>query len=122
MGAKTKDIVSYVTRSERSATKFTRMHAFKKLLLENPNGVKMSEIAELLDISPKAAHTYRMETGAVEAGTGQGFWTLLPNENDIELSILMLNRAVMDGNITQEMIDCAAGILEAARALQQQRR
>lgn len=102
----------------RAATKIAKLNEFRKLLLTNPQGLKMSEVTELLDISNNSAHHYRVETGAVEAGTGHGFWTIRPGEEDIELSVLMLNRAVKDGSITQDMIDCAAGILEAARALQ----
>src|SRR5688572_2127860 len=74
--------------------------------------VRISWIARELDITERTAFRYWEELRAkLRDGRLQGMYEYVPDADDIEMSVLMMNRAVEEGVITDEMVKMAQHIL-----------
>lgn len=81
--------------------------------------VRISWIAKELNITERTAFRYWEElklASKLRDGRLQGMYEYVPDADDIEMSVLMLNRALEENVITEEMIAVAKLILQHDRA------
>lgn len=87
-----------------------------RFFLSNPD-VRVKEITELLQTTKRQTLRYLEEfrgTQLRESEDRMGAFVYVPSEEEIEMSVLTLKRAIEKGLISDDMIDVAQKVMQQA--------